>query len=152
VLLVVKNAIGRWEKLASTEDEKYSHIEAAERKKVTDACAAADQLLATDLQKQSKLSKADDPVITVANLHSRADALNKLCAAIMNKPKPAPPKPEPKPEEKKPEAAGPAPDAAADGAKQANADAKPGPEASKSPKAGGPETPKPQPEAGMDMD
>jgi heat shock protein 4 len=146
-LLILKTAIGRWAALATKDDEKYSHIEATERKKVTDACAAAEQLLDTDLQKQTRLSKAEDPVITVANLHSRTDALNKTCAAIMNKPKPAPPKPEVKPEEKKPDAAGSAPDAAADGAKQTNAEAQA--DASKSPKS---DTTKPQPEAEMDMD
>jgi heat shock protein 4 len=146
-LLTLKNAINRWSKLAASEDEKYSHIEASERKKVTDACTAADQLLSTDLQKQSKLGKAEDPVITVANLHSRADALNKTCAAVMNKAKPAPPKPEVKPEEKKPEAGGPAPDASADGTKQSDAPKQPEGDASK----GGDAT-KPQVEADMDMD
>jgi heat shock protein 4 len=149
-LLVLKNAINRWGKLAASDEEKYSHIEASERKKVVDACAAADQLLSTDLQKQSKLGKSEDPVITVANLHSRADALNKTCAAIMNKAKPAPPKPEVKPEEKKPEAAGPAPDAA-DAAKQANADAPKQAEGdAKSTKET--DAAKPQVEAEMDMD
>jgi len=149
-LLGLKNAINRWTKLAASEDEKYSHIDAAERKKVTDACAAADQLLNSDLQKQSKLSKFEDPVITVATLHSRTDALNKTCTAIMNKPKPAPPKVEVKPEEKKPDAAGSAaPGGAADGSKQSNADGSK-PEADKSAKPGT-DGPKPQ-EADMDMD
>jgi len=148
-LLGLKNAINRWTKLAASEDEKYSHIDAAERKKVTDACAAADQLLNSDLQKQSKLSKFEDPVITVATLHSRTDALNKTCTAIMNKPKPAPPKVEVKPEEKKPDAAGSAaPGAAADGTKQSNADGSKT-EADKSAKPA--YGPKPQ-EADMDMD
>ena len=141
-LLVLKNAIGRWEKLAASEEEKYSHIDAAERKKVTDACTAADQLLATDLQKQSKMKKTEDPIITVQNLHARADTLNKTCAAIMNKAKP---KPEPKPEEKKPEAgtAGSA-EAKPESAPQAEAEA-----AGSAPK---PDAAKPQPEAEMDMD
>jgi len=150
-LLQLKNAIGHWEKLAKGDEEKYAHIDAAERQKVIDACVQCDQQLSTDLQKQSKLGKAEDPVLTVANLHSRADALNKTCAGIMNKPKP---KPEPKPEEKKPEpaaAGGAAPEpASAEGAK---------PSESPKPQTGATENPEPQPspqaakpDAGMEMD
>lgn len=143
-LLVLKNAIGRWEKFAATTEEKYSHIEAAERKKITDACTAADQLLATDLQKQSKMSKTEDPLITVAGLNARVDNLNKLCTPIMNKPKP---KPEPKPEEKKPEAA-------AASEKPASTGAAPEAEPAKEEGTEEPakEPAKPQPEADMDMD
>lgn len=100
----LKREIGVWETLAASTEEKYAHIEEADRKKVTDACTEADRWLAAELSKQDKLTKADDPVVTVDALGKKLTTLKKTCSPIMNKPKPPPPKPatpEKKEDEKK---------------------------------------------------
>lgn len=97
----VKKEIGHWEKLASSEDEKYSHIEAEQRKKVTDACTAADEWLSLELGKQDKLPKSSNPTLSCDALRAKGTSLRKTCSPIMNKSKPPPPKPEPVPEPEK---------------------------------------------------
>ena len=76
----LKKEIGHWEQLAASEDEKYAHIEAAERTKVTEGCRTADQWLATELSKQDKLTKAQDPSLTCATLQSKVAQLRKEAA------------------------------------------------------------------------
>ena len=109
----LKSAIGHYSQWAATNDEKHAHISAEERKKVVEECAAADQWLASALSAQDKLTKADPPSITIAQLKQRKVALDQAVSPIMHKPKPAPPKPaaEAKKTEEKP-AASPEPAAA----------------------------------------
>jgi len=85
---------------ADNKDEKYSHIDAAEREKVRAKCVEFGAWLSEQRNKQDTMPLYKEPVLTVAMLTSKRAELDKFAASIMNKPKPPPPKPEPKPEEK----------------------------------------------------
>lgn len=104
-----KTTLTQYQQLAASTDEKYSHIEAEERAKVTAKCAEFDAWFVEVQGKQDRTAKHEDPVFTCKGLQSKARELSTFCNSIMNKPKPAPkveekPKEEPKAEEPKAEA------------------------------------------------
>jgi len=98
----LKSVIGKYQTAASSEDEKYSHIEAEERAKVATLCTETDAWLAESLSKMDRQAKHENPLVTCSQLDAKKNEIESTCGAIMNKPKPAP-KPEAKPEEPKAE-------------------------------------------------
>lgn len=105
----LKKAIGQYQVAAASTEEKYVHIEAQEKAKVTKACEETDQWLIATQINQDKLSKSEEPVAKCMEYEQKRKALEKLAEPILNKPKP-----KPKPVETKKE-----------DAKAAPADAKP---------------------------
>jgi len=99
----LKSAVFKFQQFAESKDEKWAHIPAADREKVTAECAAADSWLLEMLNKQDRLKKTDNPVLVCADIDAKRAALEKVAEPIMNKPKPAPKKEEPKKEPKKEE-------------------------------------------------
>jgi len=85
-------------------DEKYSHIDAAEREKVRSKCSEVGSWLTAQRNKQDSQALYLDPVLPVQQITDKRSELDRFASSIMNKPKPPPPKPEPKPEEKPAEA------------------------------------------------
>jgi len=65
---------------------KYAHINLADVSKVIND---ADQWLFGKLGEQSKLTKTDNPAVTVAEIQSKASELEKACKKILSTPKPA---------------------------------------------------------------
>jgi len=98
----LKSAIGRYSNFAASKEEKYAHIEDAEKKKVLKLATDTDQWLAQTQSKQDRVAKHDDPVLTVKVLTDKLHELETVGEPILNKPKPKP-KEEPKKEEPKPE-------------------------------------------------
>jgi len=96
----LKSAIGKYSNFASSTDEKYSHIEDADKKKIAKLANEIDQWLAQSLSKQDRVQKTEDPFLTLKLLRDKLDTLEKESEPIMNKPKPKP-KEEPKKEEPK---------------------------------------------------
>jgi len=96
----LKSAIGRYHNFATSKDEKYAHIEDAEKKKVLKLANDTDQWLAQSLSKQDRVAKHDDPVLTSKALSDKLHELESVGEPIVNKPKPKP-KEEPKKEEPK---------------------------------------------------
>jgi len=88
----------------SNTDEKYSHIDAAEREKVRTKCTEVTAWLNEQRAKQDAAPLYAEPTLTVAMITNARSELDKFASSIMNKPKPPPPKPEPKPEAKPAEA------------------------------------------------
>ena len=119
----LKSVIVRFELEAASEDEKFAHIDAEDRKKVAERAAKADEWLQKKLQEQHMCGKTKPPAVTCDELDAKARELEALCAPIMNKPKPAPKKEEPKAEEAAPADGAAAGDAAAEDAEMAPADA-----------------------------
>jgi len=100
-VLALKKTIVHYQMLAASTEEKYAHIDAEERKKVTTETSAAEQWLVEQLGKQDRLPKHEPPAVTCDQLKARQQQVESVCAAIMNKAKPPPPKKEePKPEPK----------------------------------------------------
>lgn len=111
---VLLEAIDSFKKFVASTDEKYAHIEQADRQKVQDAVDKATAWVNEQLAAQSKLATNQDPVLTVESLRNKDKELRNICNPIVNKPKPTPKKEEPKKEEPKKE----------EPAKPADADAK----------------------------
>jgi len=88
----------------SSADEKFAHIEQAEKDKVLAECKVVQQWLADKIAAQDKLAKHVDAVLLTAEIIKKATELTNFAKPILNKPKPKPPpKEEKKEEEKKPE-------------------------------------------------
>ncbi|KAJ9109958.1 hypothetical protein QFC20_003158 [Naganishia adeliensis] len=86
----LREVIDNFMTLAQGNDEKYSHIEEADRTKVIEKCATNKQWLEDNLIRQSEKPKNVNPVITTAEIYKRRDDVQFSSAAIMNKPKPKP--------------------------------------------------------------
>ncbi|KAL3152123.1 hypothetical protein ABBQ32_001221 [Trebouxia sp. C0010 RCD-2024] len=83
---------------ASSSDPKYSHIPAADKKKVLDECQAALGWLEEKKGLQETMKKTDDPVLVTADIKKKEETLTRVAEPILNKPPPK--KEEPKPEAK----------------------------------------------------
>ncbi|KAL1405990.1 adenyl-nucleotide exchange factor sse1 [Vanrija albida] len=73
---------------AQNGEEKYAHIEAADKEKVIEKAANTLSWLENQLVRQSEKPKNVNPVITSDEINKRKDDVTFTCAAIMNKPKP----------------------------------------------------------------
>uniref|UniRef100_A0A7S1XLS6 Uncharacterized protein n=1 Tax=Phaeomonas parva TaxID=124430 RepID=A0A7S1XLS6_9STRA len=100
--------------VANSSDAKYAHLSDEDKGTLRGDATAAQTWLYDMLAKQASLGLDEDPVVTVAQLRERAQALRKVCQPIATKPKPAP-KPEPAPADDKKEGG-----AEADAAGEAN--------------------------------
>jgi len=104
----LRNAAQSW-------DEKYSHIEEAEKAKIVDKCTEKEKWLNEQEAKQEKLPLYEPPVLRAATIYGERESLVTFSTSILNKPKPKPkveeppkteeakkeetPKPEPKQEQ-----------------------------------------------------
>ncbi|KAI8874004.1 heat shock protein 70 [Ramicandelaber brevisporus] len=85
-------------------DERFSHIDAADKKKVLAQCDAVEKWIKSTIDKQNELEPTAPLVVRVAEIAAQRDALMKLATPIMTKPKPAPsPDASPAPEAEKKE-------------------------------------------------
>jgi hypothetical protein len=89
----MESALYQWEAFPSTTDEKYSHIELADRDKISARCKEVREWLVAQRKAQDALPLHANPTATVAAIVSKQKELVEFCTPIMNKPKPPPPKP-----------------------------------------------------------
>jgi heat shock protein 4 len=89
----LRSSIQKFVQFASSTDEKYAHIPAADREKVLQDCATAEQWLSQGLATQAQTPLSQNPVITCAEMQSKRDALEHGLHPIMTRPKPPPPAP-----------------------------------------------------------
>jgi hypothetical protein len=85
----------------STEDPKYAHITAEDRKTVETESQAALQWLEDTMRKQGALSKTEPPAELTSTIIEKERVLHNVCNQIIHKPAPPPPKAEPPAEEMK---------------------------------------------------
>jgi len=83
--------------LVKSTEEKYSHITDEERNKVREEVTGAESWLYDQLAKQNELPSHADPVLTVAAIKERQNALAHAVLPVMNRPKPPSPAPAPTP-------------------------------------------------------
>ncbi|WVR06056.1 hypothetical protein IAU60_003084 [Kwoniella sp. DSM 27419] len=86
----LKEVINTYLSAAQGGDDKYSHIEEADKEKVIEKCATTQQWLEDQMYRQSEKPKNVKPVITSAEINKRREDVTYTCAAIMNRPKPKP--------------------------------------------------------------
>uniref|UniRef100_A0ACD5TQN1 Uncharacterized protein n=1 Tax=Avena sativa TaxID=4498 RepID=A0ACD5TQN1_AVESA len=113
---------------ALSNDQKFDHIDIAEKQKVVNECSALESWLIEKKQQQNALPKHANPAILVSDLKKKAEELDRFCKAIMTKPKPAPklqtpppsdaPAPEPQSPEQHPNGATKAGDPTSEGGAQ----------------------------------
>ena len=92
-------AVGHYKAFVASTDEKYAHIDAEKRQKVTDKINESEDWLAKMKERQETLPSNADPVLLTSEIEQRVSALKRLADPIIATPKPAPPKEEPKKEE-----------------------------------------------------
>jgi len=103
------DAISHWQTEASSTDEKYSHIDKADKDKIIADVAAARDWFTQQRAKQDSAAKTVNPVLLASDIIARKNNLDKIARTILSKPKPKPkPVEEPKPAEAKPAEAKPA--------------------------------------------
>jgi heat shock 70kDa protein 4 len=106
---------------AQSWDEKYAHIEPADKARIVDEVVKKESWLATQKQAQSQLKPHQPAAVRAAQIAAERTAVQTFANGILNKPKPAPPAATPPP-----------PAAAATPPPPPPADSAPAPDATKS--------------------
>eukprot|EP00742_Colponemidia_sp_Colp-10_P000945 GILJ01001025.1.p1 GENE.GILJ01001025.1~~GILJ01001025.1.p1 ORF type:complete len:808 (+),score=168.15 GILJ01001025.1:71-2494(+) len=88
----LETTIAQFSNQAESTDEKYAHIDQAEKNKVIEECKKASRWLYDKLSAQDAVPKTSNPVVTSSEIKQKRDELNRFATPILTKPKPAPPK------------------------------------------------------------
>merc|ERR1719253_2500788 len=99
----LSDTINRYRALAQSPDEKYEHISAENKKKISDECSMVEGWLAQKKQQQADQPTFEDPVLKIDEMATKGKDIAQMSDKILAEPKPKPPTPEPKAEEPKPE-------------------------------------------------
>jgi heat shock protein 4 len=99
----LQDTINRYRALAQSPDEKYEHISAENKKKISDECAMVEGWLAQKKQQQADAPTFEDPVLKIEEMALKGKDIAQMSDKILSEPKPKPPTPEPKAEEPKAE-------------------------------------------------
>ncbi|TXG69104.1 hypothetical protein EZV62_004039 [Acer yangbiense] len=83
--------INSYRDAAMSADPKFEHIELADKQKVLNECVESEAWLREKKQHQDTLPKYATPVLLLADVRKKAEALDRFCRPIMTKPKPAKP-------------------------------------------------------------
>jgi heat shock protein 4 len=94
----LQSAIEAARAFVGSEDEKYAHIEAEDRAKVSEAADKAAAWLNENLAAQEALPPTEPPAFMASAVDAQVTPVTKITREISSKPKPKP-KEEPKPEE-----------------------------------------------------
>ncbi|KAE9616148.1 hypothetical protein Lal_00017243 [Lupinus albus] len=89
--------INSYREAAVSNDPKFDHIDINEKQKVLTECVEAENWLREKKQQQDSLPKYANPVLLVAEIRKKAEAVDRFCKPIMTKPKPAKPATPPTP-------------------------------------------------------
>ncbi|KAI9159765.1 hypothetical protein LWI28_001726 [Acer negundo] len=83
--------INSYRDAAMSTDPKFEHIDLPDKQKVLNECVDAEAWLREKKQHQDTLPKYATPVLLLADVRKKAEALDRFCRPIMTKPKPAKP-------------------------------------------------------------
>ena len=86
---LLRQFIAEYSAMAASTEERYAHIDAAERSKVKVACEAKERWLSDVLAKQAAKPLHEPLLITSPQIIEEKNRLISACFPIMNKPKPA---------------------------------------------------------------
>ena len=86
----LREALNLYYSQATSEDEKYAHIDQAEKQSVVEKVATIQKWLDDQLARQAEKPKNVDPVFTCAGVLKKRDELVYFASPIMTKPKPKP--------------------------------------------------------------
>lgn len=86
----LRETINAFLSYAQSEDERYAHIESAEKQSVIERCATAAKWLDDNLARQAERPKNVDPALTSTEILAKRDDVYYFATPIFNKPKPKP--------------------------------------------------------------
>ncbi|CAI9114100.1 OLC1v1014740C1 [Oldenlandia corymbosa var. corymbosa] len=89
------HCINSFREAAVSNDPRFDHIDLSEKQKVLTECVEAEAWLREKKQQQDALPKYANPVLLVADIKKKAEAVDRFCKPIMMKPRPPKPAPEP---------------------------------------------------------
>lgn len=92
VVSQLRDTINQYMSQATSDDEKYAHIEAKDKQAVVEKCATVQQWLEDQIARQSERPKNVDPVLKSADVLAKKDEIIYFAIPILSKPKPKPPK------------------------------------------------------------
>ncbi|KAI0784656.1 HSP70-domain-containing protein [Abortiporus biennis] len=99
----LRDTINKYMSEATSNDDKYSHIDAKDKQSIVEKCATIQQWLEDQIARQSEKPKNADPVLKAADILKKKDEIIYFSTPILTKPKPKP-VPTPGTETPKPEA------------------------------------------------
>jgi len=88
----LRETINLYMSQATSEDEKYSHIDQKDKQTIVERCATTQKWLEDQIVRQSERAKNVDPVLTSADILKKKDEIIYLATPILTRPKPKPPK------------------------------------------------------------
>lgn len=97
----VESTLINYRQAAENPGEKYGHIAADKRGKISAACEELQKWLTEKVSEQAKAPKSEKPVLLCADMERKQQELSSMANDILREPKPPPPKPPPKPKEEK---------------------------------------------------
>ncbi|XP_054784464.1 heat shock 70 kDa protein 15-like [Prosopis cineraria] len=83
--------INSYREAAMSNDPKFDHIDISEKQKVLSQCVEAEAWLREKKQQQDSLPKYAPPVLLLADIRKKAEAVDRFCKPIMTKPRPVKP-------------------------------------------------------------
>lgn len=86
----LRETINTYLSQATSGDEKYSHIDDADKQSVVEKCATVQKWLGDQLAKQAERPKNVNPVVTCAEILKKRDDVIYFVTPILSKPKPKP--------------------------------------------------------------
>ena len=86
----LRESINSYLAQATSDDEKYAHIEAAQKQSIVEKCATIQKWLDDQLARQAERPKNTDPILTSAEILKKKDEIIYFATPILSKPKPKP--------------------------------------------------------------
>lgn len=75
---------------ATSDDEKYSHIDAGEKQTIIEKCATVQKWLDDQLARQAERPKNVDPAVSCSEILKKKDEVIYFASPILNRSKPKP--------------------------------------------------------------
>lgn len=82
------NLLATYEEFVQSQDPKFAHIDTSKRETVSRKCQEVQKWLSDAQAKQERLSKCDDPFLTLASIDAKCKELSAVCEPVMRTPKP----------------------------------------------------------------
>jgi heat shock protein 4 len=86
----LRESINTYLSQPTSNDEKFAHIDGADKQSVIEKCATVQKWLDDQLARQAEKPKNVDPAVTCAEILKKKDEIIYFAVPIMSKPKPKP--------------------------------------------------------------
>lgn len=97
VISQLRQTINEYLAQATSQDEKYAHIDEKDKQSVIEKCVTTQKWLDDQIARQAERPKNEDPILKTADILKKREELIYFSIPILTKPKPKPVKVEPTP-------------------------------------------------------